>query len=108
MQFLINTSIWFQEWVRLFVNDAEKNSKLGQIWQDIKNPIKMKHSPVIHVTLLPINTKRSVYEHSDRVHSSVLYPCDQCAKSFTCKQNLKIHAKIHYISEKAFTWKLDI
>ena len=63
----------------------------------------MKHSPVIHVTLLPINTKRSVYEHSDRVHSSVLYPCDQCAKSFICKQNLKIHAKIHYISEKAFT-----
>ena len=54
------------------------------------------------------HTKRSVNEHSDRVHSSVLYPCDQCAKSFTCKQNLKIHAKIHYISEKAFTWKLAI
>ena len=57
MQFLINTSIWFQEWVPLFVNYAEKNSQLGQIWQDIKNPIKMKHSPVIHVTLLPIQNE---------------------------------------------------
>ena len=41
------------------------------------------------------HTKRSLNEHTDRVHSSVLYPCDQCAKSFTCKQNLKIHAKTH-------------
>ena len=57
MQFLINTSIWFQEWVPLFVNYAEKNSQLGQIWQDIKNPIKMKHSPVIHVTSLPIQNE---------------------------------------------------
>ena len=57
MQFLIDTSIWFQEWVPLFVNYAEKNSQLGQIWQDIKNPIKMKHSPVIHVTLLPIQNE---------------------------------------------------
>ena len=57
MQFLINTSIWFQEWVRLFVNYVEKNSQLGQIWQDIKNPIKMKHSPVIHATSLPIQTE---------------------------------------------------
>ena len=54
MQFLINTSIWFQEWVHLIVNYAEKNSQLGQIWQD---PIKMKHSPVIHVTLLPIQNE---------------------------------------------------
>ena len=57
MQFLINPSIWFQEWVPLFVNYAEKNSQLGQIWQDIKNPIKMKHSPVIHVTLFPIQNE---------------------------------------------------
>ena len=40
MQFLINTSIWFQEWVPLFVNYAEKNSQLGQIWQDIKKKHK--------------------------------------------------------------------
>ena len=39
------------------MNYAEKNSQLGQIWQDIKNPIKMKHSPVIHVTLLPIQNE---------------------------------------------------
>ena len=31
------------------------------------------------------NTKRSLNEHQDRVHSSILYRCDQCVKSFTCK-----------------------
>ena len=61
MQFLINTSIWFQEWVRLFVNDAEKNSQLGQR-QDTKKPIKLKHSPVCNFTY---HRKWSVNEHSD-------------------------------------------
>ena len=57
MQFFINTLFWFQKWVPLFVNYAEKNSPRGQICQDIKNPIKMKHSPVIHVTSLPIQNE---------------------------------------------------
>ena len=35
------------------------------------------------------NTKRALQEHDTRVHSSVLYPCEQCKKSFTCKSSLK-------------------
>ena len=46
------------------------------------------------------NTKRSMNEHKDRVHSSILYPCDQCVKSFTCQSNLKKHAKTHCISDQ--------
>ena len=41
-------------------------------------------------------------EHKDRVHSSILYPCDKCVKSFTCKSYLKKHETAHCISEKTF------
>ena len=48
------------------------------------------------------NTKRALQEHDTRVHSSVLYPCEQCKKSFTCKSSLKKHAKCHSNVEKTF------
>ena len=48
---------WSQEWVPSFVNNVEKNSQLGQICQDIKNPMIKEQSPVIHVNLNPIQNE---------------------------------------------------
>ena len=48
------------------------------------------------------NTKRLLQDHQTRMHSDILYPCEQCKKSFTCKAFLQKHTQRHSTTDKTF------